>query len=77
MHLWQVQKLNVCMGAIIVHSFLDSQLINCHYQCVEKLLKNPVAIDPAGSQYIDYADTFTHAYSRLACISLTKRYSKF
>ena len=26
------------------------------------------AIDPAGSQYIDYANTFTHAHLRLARI---------
>ena len=35
-----------------------------------------VAIDPAGSQYIDYANAFTHAHLRLASISLAKLSSK-
>ena len=26
------------------------------------IIKDAVAIDPAGSQYIDYANTFTHAH---------------
>ena len=35
-----------------------------------------VAIDLAGSQYIDYANTFTHAHLRLTSISLAKLSSK-
>ena len=35
-----------------------------------------VTIDPAGSQYIDYANAFTHAHLRLASISLAKLSSK-
>ena len=36
-----------------------------------------VAIDLAGSQYIDYTDAFTHAHLLLFRISLAKLSSKF
>ena len=38
--------------------------------------ENTVAIDPEGSQYIEYANAFTHAHLGLASISLAKLSSK-
>ena len=46
-----------------------------NHDCIDDFI-HTVAIDPAGSQYIDYTNALTHVHLRLASISLAKLSSK-